>query len=113
MLLPCIRDVIEVLKNMKYSVEKKDLDVSLPFYTANRAFYEDDTEEMNFQIAYHKFVLDAQFGEFKIENSEATISLLKQFAGTIFAKENMCVVIVGNTKGITKKIVKEGINFGE
>lgn len=105
--LPCLRDIINILGQMKFSVSKEDLAVSLPFYTTNRVFYEDDTQEMNFQLAYHTFVLETEFGEFQIGHDEDTISAIECCARELFTLKNMCMIVVGNTKRITKKSVRE------
>lgn len=105
LLLPCMEEIVKILQEMKYSIESRDLEISLPFYTANHVFYEDDTEEMNFQLAYHTFVQETDFAALKMENSADTIAFLEKSADELFVKNNMCVVIVGNAKKITKKSI--------
>lgn len=107
MLLPCLKVITDILNEMKCTVSKEDLDVSLPFYTTNRMFYEDDTQEMNFQLAYHTFVLETDFGEFQIANNEDTILAIERYAQELFIMENLSIVVVGNTNRITKKSIKE------
>ena len=70
-------------------------------------FYEDDTREMNFQLAYHTFVLETDFGEFQIANNEDTILAIERYAQELFIMENLSIVVVGNTNRITKKSIKE------
>ena len=35
----CLADIVDILKKMKSTINKQDLDVSLPFYTSNRIFF--------------------------------------------------------------------------
>ena len=107
----CLSEVIGVLEEMKSEITKEDLDVTLPFYTTNRVFYEDDTEGMNFQLAYNKFVLQMEYRGVRLENNALTIFSLQELAKNIFTTNNMSVVLVGNTKTITKKSVLESISI--
>ena len=107
LLLPCLQQIAEILNDMKHAVSSKDLEVSLPFYTANRIFYEDDTEEMNFELAYHTFVLESEFGAFRFQNNDDTILALEKYAEAVFAENNMCLVIVGDTEKISKASILE------
>ena len=104
-LLECMREIVSILKEMKTSISTKDLEVTLPFYTTNQAFYEDDTEEMNFQLAYNHFILGMEFGSVELKNDEKTKVALQEISKKIFELYNLCVVVVGNTKAITKKSI--------
>lgn len=110
-LLPCFEMIVRILKELKSSIIKRDLDVVLPFYTMNHAFYEDDTEEMNFQLAYHNFVLDTEFSEFKIENNSNTILRLEKCAEEIFTKDNLCIVIMGDAENVSKEAIYDIFNI--
>lgn len=105
MLFESLREIVDILMEMRNDISTKDLNVTLPFYTTNYMFYEDDTEEMNFQIAYNLFVLGTQCGSVQLENNEKTKLALRETAKTIFKQNNMCIVILGNTKGITRKSI--------
>lgn len=100
----CFDEIITVLRNMKCGITKKDLDVTLPFYTTNQIFDEDDTEKMNFQLAYNEFILELEYRGVKLENNKETISTLHNLGNSIFVKNNMSIVLVGNTKNLTKKM---------
>lgn len=106
-LLLCLKEIIMLLNDMKRAVVREDLDVTLPFYTTNQMFLEDDTEEMNFQLAYHVFILESEYKKVNLDNSPNSIVMIQQTAMEILTKKNMSVVIVGNTKGITKKSILE------
>lgn len=106
----CFNQIITILKEMKCSIVKRDLDVTLPFYTTNQIFNEDDTEEMNFQLAYNEFVLGMEYRSVKLDNSESTILCLQKLAKNVFIANNMSVVLVGNTKTITKKSITQIIS---
>lgn len=104
-LLPCLEEIVSVIHEMKNTITQRDLDVTLPFYTVNKVFIEDDTEEMNFQLAYNHFVLDTNYAGFSLENDEKTIMELQNCARKLFVENNISVVVLGNTRNITKKSI--------
>lgn len=106
-LLCCFNEVAKVIQEMKEHITERDLSVSLPFYTTNQIFYEDDTEEMNFQLAYHELVLNMDHKISGIKNDAETCERLKEFAKQIFVKNNVSVIVLGNTNKITKKSILE------
>ena len=108
--LDCFREIIAILEEMKSGITEQDLDVTLPFYTTNRVFNEDDTEEMNFQLAYNEFVLGMEYRSVGLENNVSTIFSLQELAKNIFTTNNMSVVLVGNTKSMTKKSVLQSVS---
>jgi len=104
--IECLNEVVDVISDTKFSITKEDLDVSLPFYTVNQMFNEDDTEEMNYQLAYNKLIFDKPYKPIGCSNNKSTIKKLNTIAKEIFVCNNLCFVAVGNTSGITKKSVK-------
>lgn len=109
-LINCLEEIVMTINKMKNEISRKDLDVTLPFYTTNYAFYEDDTAEMNYQLAYNKLVLGQDFRSFELENNDETIMSLQRLAEKIFVENNMAVVVLGNTQRITKKSIKQIID---
>lgn len=53
-----LEEIVMILNDVKDNITKRDLDISLPFYTVNQIFDEDDTEKMNFKLAYESFILN-------------------------------------------------------
>ena len=106
-LFPCLNEIVQVLNDIKVKITPKDLDISLPFYTQNYAFLEDNTEEMNFQQAYHWLVLNERFQPFSLENTEITRNKIQELAKTVFMSQNLCVLVLGNTKGISQKSIRQ------
>lgn len=105
--LPCLEEVVRIVQDLKTNITDLDLDVSLPFYTVNRVFYEDDTEEMNFQLAYNCFVLSNSLEPMKQYDRDILISELQNMAKTIFVPKRATIVLLGSTSGITKKSLKQ------
>lgn len=68
-------------------------------------FVEDDTEEMNFNIAYNSFVLGRDEWTTKITNDDSSINHLRELAKKVFISKNTSVIVFGNCKRITKKQV--------
>lgn len=83
----CVNEIINVLNELKSGIQKKDLDVTLPFYTTNHVFYEDDTEEMNFQLAYNEFILGTGYQRVTLENNESTIRKIQSLASGLFVEK--------------------------
>ena len=106
LLLPCLRDVIGILNEMKREISKHDLDVSLPFYITNSIFYEDDTEEKNFQLGYNAFILECEENYQHLCDEQESIIRLQECAKTIFVTQNASCVILGNTYDVTKKSIR-------
>lgn len=106
----CFKEIIQVIKRMKTNITREDLDISLPFYTTNKIFLEDDTEGMNLQLAYEDFILNNKINNCKLENNNITINQLQEVSKKIFVPENVCVVVVGNTNRMTKKMLRSILN---
>lgn len=108
----CLVEIFSIIESMKDSVSTEDLSISLPFYTTNHVFYEDDTEEMNYQLGYNQLIHKRMFNAITLQNSATTSAKIITQAKHIFNAKNCCIVLVGNTKGISKskiqQIVREG-----
>lgn len=100
----CLIEIVEIIKKLKTEITDKELSVSLPFYTKNKIFLEDDTEEMNFQLAYQIFVLGGKTKE--LEENSYIIKKLKSIAQQIFVSNNISVVVAGNSGKNAGKIVR-------
>jgi len=107
LLLECFGEIVRELKSVKNCITKEDLDVTLPFYTTNCAFVEDDTEEMNFQLAYNYLVFNEEFQPMDIKSNEDSIGEIRRIAQKYLLCKNMCVTLSGDTKKITKKSIKD------
>lgn len=110
LLLECLKEIVCVINNLKERITFEDLDVSLPFYTSNKVFMEDDTAEMNFQLAYQNFVLGGEFGKEILEKSGETIHVIQNLANRIFRPCNASIVVIGNVNRISKKSIRCIIN---
>ena len=104
--MDCMTELMDIISGMKCSINKKDLDVSLPFFVDNQIFLEDDTKEMNFEIGYNK-IMGIDLCPVDYKNDENTIELLHKLAVQIFKPENMSVVVMGSTSRMTKKSIRE------
>lgn len=109
-LLQCLEEVIQVINELKENVSIADLDVSLPFYTSNLVFLEDDTSQMNFQLAYHNFILDDVLNKEILKKDGSTIVEIQRLAQIIFKPWNASIVIIGNANRISKRSIRSVIN---
>ena len=62
---------------------------------------------MNFQLAYEQFVLGLKNQNECLENSNAMIKKIQDLAKDLFVQKNMSVVVVGNTKQMSEKKVRQ------
>lgn len=106
----CIKEVFSIIARLKYDITFSDLEVSLPFYTEDQMFLRDDTEQMNFDIAYNSFVLGREMQNFTLKKDDITIAHLMNFAKAVLVPKNTSVVVFGNCTGISKKSIREVIS---
>lgn len=110
LLLHCLNEIVGIIQNLKENITHEELDVCLPFYTSNKVFLEDDTVEMNFQLAYQNFILGSGNEKEVLENNRETIDVLQNLAKLIFKPENASIVIIGNVNKISKKSIRGIMN---
>lgn len=108
--IECVSKVLDTVNKLKYDINFKDLDVSLPFYTENLLFNEDDTEQMNFTLAYNSLVLEKEISVTPLLNNRSTINRLMEIAKSIFTTNNTSIVVLGNCNRVTKKSIFELIS---
>ena len=103
-----MKKIAKVLRSLKKNIQKRDLDISLPFHTKNRVFLEDDTDAMNFEIGFRYIVEGKESAEIipALIKSE-TIEKLQVLAGKVFRPERASLAVAGNTNRITKKALKQ------
>lgn len=106
-----ITAVVNILNSMKKDINRKNLDMSLPFLTKNMIFDEDDSEETNNKIAYLTFILGGSYDYPSFDsNPEKIIQNLTEIAKKIFITNNLSIVLIGNNRKITKKSIFEIIS---
>lgn len=108
LLIQCLTEIIQVIGQTKAEITIKDLDVSLPFYTTNKIFLEDDPLEMNHQIAYDTFILEDKSDD--LPHGKQILTKLEELAKIIFVPQNACLVVEGNTNGISKRSIRNIID---
>ena len=104
----CLREISKVIKVLKTSVEQKDLDQTLPFYTENLMFLLDDTEELNFRIAYNYLIFKEEYHVTREVEQYKKVSTtdLMRIARNIFNKERLSIVMLGDCRGIKNKRIR-------
>ena len=105
----CLDEVLNVIKSLKVNITEKDLDTALPFYTTNQVFYEDDTEGMNYQLGYHHLIFSREFKAMCIPNDRESARTIQALARDLFSIRNCCIVVMGNTKRLTKRQIAHAI----
>ncbi len=94
--IECLLNVISVLEALKTNICFDDLAVSIPFYLDNQVFLQDDTEQMNFEIAYNSFILGNDCNEMTINYDASSIERLSIIAKQVFIPQNLSVIVFGN-----------------
>ena len=94
-----------ILNDVKDNITKRDLDISLPFYTVNQIFDEDDTEKMNFKLAYESFILNRKTENYNMKNDNETRTRLQKEAQILFRNQNISAVFMGKINEFSKKNV--------
>lgn len=102
----CLKEIICILQSMKYQIALKDLEVSIPFLLSDELFLEDDTEGMNMKIAWEKYILNYKDEKMNLGINANTVEQVQLISRKIFTPENCCLVVIGNTSGITKKSIR-------
>lgn len=103
--------VINVLDCLKESINIRDLESTLPFYTDNLQFNLDDTQENNFFNEHNRFVLNTDSCISLLDYNEATIRRLSDIAKDLFIKQNLTVVCLGGCDNIKKKKIADIANL--
>ena len=103
----CIKAVIDTVKSLKTNITQEDLDTTMPFFTENKVFLEDDTEEMNFSIAYNEILLKNCAEGVPKQSTKQIIDILQTISREIFIPSNCSVAMLGNTKGFSKKTIAD------
>ena len=105
--------VITILNNMKQEIEKRFYDSNIIFFTDNLWFYLENPEWINEDICWHNILSpnNTYSIKSKIKNySGITLQRLVELSKKIFEPNNTTIVIMGNTKKITIKEIKNIVN---
>lgn len=108
-----ISAVITIINNMKQGIEKRFYDSNIIFFTDNLWFNLENPEWINEDICWHNTLYSDNTYSLKnkIKNySEITLQSLVELSKKIFEPNNTTIVIMGNTKKITIKEIKNIVN---
>lgn len=107
----CIDVILNELVSIKNNISEKDIITNLPFFVTQRAFLEDSTDEMNFELSYNGFVLEMNNRFNSLVNNDKLNYDLHNLAKTIFCSQNMVVTVLGAEKEMKtykiKSIIKK------
>lgn len=107
-----LSEVLDVINDIKNNITLDDLKTALPFYKDNLLFINDDTEEMNFQLAYNLFVLDTIFKPSELNCDYNSTYRLMKIARDIFNIRNCTLTIIGDSSKISRKKIIRLLNQG-
>lgn len=104
----CLIEVLRVINGLKHDISGRDLDVTLPFYTENTVFAEDDSEQKNFDLAYVNFILALPNNALPSERT-SQLDVLTSAAVRLFRPENACFSAAGNLDETDERMVTEAL----
>lgn len=103
--------IIKIVNNLKLDISQSDIDMNMTFFTDNLWFWLEDSHELNFQLGYDfmkgKELLTI---EERIDvNKSINYYRLREISDVLFRAENMSLIVMGPTSGITKKELEESL----
>ena len=108
--------IVQTIQNIKSRLTELDLILNKPFFINNIWFDLENPQALNEQIGWDMFLYERDM--YNIDNKikkfkKITKVDLQDIAKRVFRPENMLVVILGNTKGMSKRnlnqIIKNGL----
>ena len=105
----CVEKICIVLNEFKKSVGIRDIETNLPYYTDNLWYFMEDSEDLNKEFGKEIFnESEPSTIEEKINGfSKITSNDLIEEAKRIFKVSNLSILIVGDTRKITKKKIND------
>ena len=106
-----ILEIIKILKQLKNIISKKDVDRNMAFFTENLWYWAEETKELNFQLG-SDFLNDKEVLTIEdriMANERIDFQRMREISEMIFRKENMSLIVIGPTKGITENKLRETI----
>lgn len=104
--LPCFQTVINVLNQLKNSIDNKDIETSLPFYKENLDFLLDEPQKYNFHSVFNSFILNNCCAL----ESVITPGKLMALADKVFVPTNIFITCLGNDSEIDKNEIEIILN---
>ena len=104
-----ILEIIKILKQLKNIISKKDVDRNMAFFTENLWYWAEETKELNFQLG-SDFLNDKEVLTIEdriMANERIDFQRMREISEMIFRKENMSLIVIGPTKGITENKLRE------
>lgn len=104
-----ILEIIKILKQLKNIISKKDVDRNMTFFTENLWYWAEETKELNFQLG-SDFLNDKEVLTIEdriMANERIDFQRMREISEMIFRKENMSLIVIGPTKGITENKLRE------
>ena len=100
---------MEILNNIRTNISQRDMDMNMTFFTDNLWFWLEDSHELNFQLGCDfvkgKEILTIE--ERIKENEKIDYYRLREVSNVIFKNKNISLIVMGDTKGLSKKLLKD------
>lgn len=104
-----IQKIMEILNNIRTNISQRDMDMNMTFFTDNLWFWLEDSHELNFQLGCDfvkgKEILTIE--ERIKENEKIDYYRLREVSNVIFKNKNISLIVMGDTKGLSKKLLKD------
>lgn len=104
-----IQKIMGILNNIRTNISQRDMDMNMTFFTDNLWFWLEDSHELNFQLGCDfvkgKEILTIE--ERIKENEKIDYYRLREVSNVIFKNKNISLIVMGDTKGLSKKLLKD------
>lgn len=108
-----LQKIMDILNNLSANISQRDIDMNMTFFTDNLWFWLENSHELNFQLGYD-FIKGNELLtiEERIEENEKIDAYrLREVSDIIMKRENISLIVMGDTKGFTKKLLKEWLEM--
>jgi predicted Zn-dependent peptidase len=104
-----LQKIMDILNNLRVNISQRDMNMNITFFTDNLWFWLEDSHELNFQLGcdFIKAKELLTIEERIKENEKIDYYRLKEASNVIFRNENISLIVMGDTKGLTKKVLKD------
>ncbi len=104
-----LQKIVDILNNLRVDIFQRDIDMNMTFFTENLWFWLEDSYELNYQLGCDfvkgKEILTIE--ERIKENEKIEYYRLREVSNVIFKNKNISLIVMGDTKGLSKKLLKD------
>ena len=111
-LTECLKLIFDLTANFSSILTQKDIDTNIVFFTDNLWYWEEEKHTLSFELGadfVHRKRLKT-IEERINDNQQMNVSRMREVADIIFARENLSISVMGDTRSIRKKDIMSLLN---